>query len=124
MTAFFFFFKWQDNLNSIVKSFFVICTRNSSFKLTLSKCLINRNHTFSQSYQTLNCDFQNRDSKMLSLKSLFLKILFFKQLSQMGPKKYTKEAWSKPMTLEHRIAPRVTPLFHDMVQKYGKILHY
>jgi hypothetical protein len=38
-------------------------------------------------------------------------------------KKYTKEGWSKPMNLEHWIAPRVTPLFHEMVQKYGKILH-
>ena len=75
-----FFFKWQDNLNNIVKSFLVICTRNNSFKLTLSKRLINRNRTFLQFYQTLNCDFQNRDSKTLSLKSLFLKTLFFKQL--------------------------------------------
>ena len=63
----------------------VICTKNSSFKITLSKHLINRNRTFSQFYQTLNCDFQNRDSKTLSLKSLFLKTLFFKQLSQTDP---------------------------------------
>ena len=77
---FFFFFKWQDNLNSIVKSFLIICTRTSSFKLTLSKRLINRNCIFSQFYQTLNCDFKNRDSETLSLKSLFLKMFFFKQL--------------------------------------------
>ncbi|CAK9167363.1 unnamed protein product [Ilex paraguariensis] len=32
-----------------------------------------------------------------------------------------KEAWSKPMSLNHQIAPRVNPFFHQMVQKYGKI---
>ncbi|PSS19329.1 Cytochrome P450 CYP72A219 like [Actinidia chinensis var. chinensis] len=32
-----------------------------------------------------------------------------------------KEAWSKPMALNHRIAPRVTPFFHHMVQTYGNV---
>ncbi|KAF8401075.1 hypothetical protein HHK36_014378 [Tetracentron sinense] len=32
-----------------------------------------------------------------------------------------KEAWSKPMNLNHHIAPRILPFFHDRVQKYGKI---
>lgn len=34
-------------------------------------------------------------------------------------KKSTIQALSKPMTLNHRIAPRVLPFFHEMVQKYG-----
>jgi hypothetical protein len=33
----------------------------------------------------LKCDFQNRDFKMLILKSLFLKTLVFKQLPQTDP---------------------------------------
>ena len=49
--------KWQDNFNCIDKSFLVICIRNSSFKLKLFKCSIDRNHTFSQFYQMLKCDF-------------------------------------------------------------------
>ncbi|GLT53466.1 hypothetical protein SLA2020_267340 [Shorea laevis] len=37
-------------------------------------------------------------------------------------KKTTIEALSKPMTvLNHQIAPRVLPFFHEMVQKYGKV---
>ncbi|XP_059454567.1 cytochrome P450 CYP72A616-like [Corylus avellana] len=36
-------------------------------------------------------------------------------------KKSTIQALSKPMTLNHRIAPRVLPFFHEMVQKYGKV---
>lgn len=32
----------------------------------------------------------------------------------------TMEAWSKPMALNHLIAPRVTPFFYAMMQKYGK----
>nr|UNP59808.1 schizocycline synthase [Camptotheca acuminata] len=36
-------------------------------------------------------------------------------------KRFTKEAWSKPMSLNHRIVPRVFPFFHEMVQKYGNI---
>jgi hypothetical protein len=35
-------------------------------------------------------------------------------------KKSTMDAWSKPMSLKHQIAPRVSPFFHQMVQKYGK----
>lgn len=35
-------------------------------------------------------------------------------------KKSTIEALSKPMTLNHKIAPRVLPFFHEMFQKYGK----
>jgi hypothetical protein len=35
-------------------------------------------------------------------------------------KKSTIEALSKPMTtLNHKIAPRVLPFFHEMFQKYG-----
>lgn len=30
------------------------------------------------------------------------------------------EAWSKPMNLSHRIAPRVNPFYYQTVQKYGK----
>ncbi|PON41243.1 Cytochrome P450, E-class, group I [Trema orientale] len=33
----------------------------------------------------------------------------------------TMEAWSKPMSLNHHIVPRVLPFFYDMVQKYGKV---
>ncbi|KAL7187003.1 hypothetical protein ACSBR1_037135 [Camellia fascicularis] len=36
-------------------------------------------------------------------------------------KRLTQEAWSKPMPLNHQIAPRVFPFFYHMVQKYGKI---
>ncbi|XP_075522407.1 cytochrome P450 CYP72A616-like [Primulina tabacum] len=36
-------------------------------------------------------------------------------------KKLTAEAWSKPMPLNHSIAPRVNPFWYQMVQKYGKI---
>ncbi|KAA8518951.1 hypothetical protein F0562_016275 [Nyssa sinensis] len=36
-------------------------------------------------------------------------------------KRSMKEAWSKPMSLNHLIVPRVFPFFHEMVQKYGKI---
>lgn len=32
----------------------------------------------------------------------------------------TREAWSKPMSLKHQIAPRVTPFFYQMVKNYGK----
>ncbi|XP_061995821.1 cytochrome P450 CYP72A616-like [Rosa rugosa] len=32
-----------------------------------------------------------------------------------------KEAWSKPMSLNHQIVPRVDPFTLDTVQKYGKI---
>lgn len=35
-------------------------------------------------------------------------------------KRSSTEAWSKPMTLNHRIAPRVIPFFYYMVQTYGK----
>ncbi|KAK4853486.1 hypothetical protein QYF36_009913 [Acer negundo] len=35
--------------------------------------------------------------------------------------KVSKETWSKPMTLNHHIAPYVLPSFHQMVQKYGKV---
>ncbi|KAL8498866.1 hypothetical protein ACS0TY_021995 [Phlomoides rotata] len=31
------------------------------------------------------------------------------------------QAWSKPMCLNHSIVPRVNPMWHQMVQKYGKI---
>ncbi|PON41241.1 Cytochrome P450, E-class, group I [Trema orientale] len=31
------------------------------------------------------------------------------------------EARSKPMSLNHHIAPRVFPFFHDMMQKYGRV---
>ncbi|XP_027069200.2 cytochrome P450 72A397-like [Coffea arabica] len=31
------------------------------------------------------------------------------------------EAWSKPMSLSHQIAPRVDPFTHNTLQKYGKI---
>ncbi|XP_062022534.1 cytochrome P450 CYP72A616-like [Rosa rugosa] len=31
------------------------------------------------------------------------------------------EAWSKPMSLNHQIAPRVFPFFYQMVQNYGKV---
>ncbi|KAK4854265.1 hypothetical protein QYF36_021272 [Acer negundo] len=34
--------------------------------------------------------------------------------------KVYKETWSKPMPLNHHIAPYVLPYFHQMVQKYGK----
>lgn len=35
---------------------------------------------------------------------------------------YNREAWSKPMTtLDHQISPRVSPFFHQLVQKYGNI---
>lgn len=30
------------------------------------------------------------------------------------------QAWSKPMPLNHVIVPRVNPMWHRMVQKYGK----
>ncbi|KAK4600445.1 hypothetical protein RGQ29_010192 [Quercus rubra] len=33
----------------------------------------------------------------------------------------TKEAWSKPMSLNHQIAPRVSPFFYQMVKNYGKV---
>lgn len=33
-----------------------------------------------------------------------------------------KEALSKPLSLNHHIAPRVFPFFFDMVQNYGKLL--
>ena len=36
--------------------------------------------------------------------------------------KVSKETWSKPMTLNHHIAPYVLPSSHQMVQKYGKQL--
>ncbi|GLT63474.1 hypothetical protein SLA2020_360370 [Shorea laevis] len=36
-------------------------------------------------------------------------------------KKYTREALSKPMTLDHQISPRASPFFHQMVHKYGKV---
>ena len=36
--------------------------------------------------------------------------------------KVSKETWSKPMSLNHHIAPYVLPSFHQMVQKYGKQL--
>ncbi|XP_038710572.1 cytochrome P450 CYP72A219-like [Tripterygium wilfordii] len=35
--------------------------------------------------------------------------------------KSCKEAWSKPMSLNHQIAPRVSPFYHQMVQTYGKV---
>jgi hypothetical protein len=35
-------------------------------------------------------------------------------------KKCSREACSKPMTLDHQISPRVSPFFHELVQKYGK----
>ncbi|KAI9184889.1 hypothetical protein LWI28_002192 [Acer negundo] len=35
--------------------------------------------------------------------------------------KVSKETWSKPMSLNHHIAPYVLPSFHQMVQKYGKV---
>ncbi|KAH0990232.1 hypothetical protein GBA52_001715 [Prunus armeniaca] len=31
-----------------------------------------------------------------------------------------EEAWSKPMSLKHQIATRVSPLFYLMVQNYGR----
>ncbi|GFQ03931.1 cytochrome p450 cyp72a219 [Phtheirospermum japonicum] len=36
-------------------------------------------------------------------------------------KKLMAQAWSKPMPLNHSIVPRVNPIWHLMVQKYGKI---
>ncbi|KAJ0089886.1 hypothetical protein Patl1_13776 [Pistacia atlantica] len=33
----------------------------------------------------------------------------------------SKEAWSKPMPLNHHISPYVLPFFHQMMQKYGKV---
>ncbi|KAL0016658.1 hypothetical protein SO802_003727 [Lithocarpus litseifolius] len=33
----------------------------------------------------------------------------------------TKEAWSKTMSLNNQIAPRVSPFFYQMVKKYGKV---
>ncbi|ONI33087.1 hypothetical protein PRUPE_1G404900 [Prunus persica] len=33
----------------------------------------------------------------------------------------SEEAWSKPMSLKHQIAPRVFPFFDQMVQNYGKV---
>ncbi|KAL3535543.1 hypothetical protein ACH5RR_004004 [Cinchona calisaya] len=35
--------------------------------------------------------------------------------------KQVTEAWSKPMSLSHQIAPRVDPFTHTTVEKYGKI---
>ncbi|KAL3500851.1 hypothetical protein ACH5RR_039944 [Cinchona calisaya] len=32
-----------------------------------------------------------------------------------------KEAWSKPMSLNHSIVPRVNPFYNQLVQKYGKV---
>ena len=31
----------------------------------------------------------------------------------------TVEALSQPMSLNHRVVPRVAPFYYDMVQKYG-----
>lgn len=36
-------------------------------------------------------------------------------------KKLTAEAWSKPMSLNHSIAPRVNPFWYQMAHKYGKL---
>ncbi len=47
--------------------------------------------------------------------------LFYGDLKEI--KKSTMEAWSKPMSLKHNIAPRVSPFFHQIVQKYGKQLY-
>ncbi|XP_009362696.2 cytochrome P450 72A397 [Pyrus x bretschneideri] len=33
----------------------------------------------------------------------------------------SKEACAKPMSLNHQIAPRIFPFFHQMVQNYGKV---
>ncbi|XP_038710573.1 cytochrome P450 CYP72A219-like [Tripterygium wilfordii] len=35
--------------------------------------------------------------------------------------KSCKEAWSKPMSLNHQIAPYVSPFYHQMIQNYGKV---
>lgn len=35
--------------------------------------------------------------------------------------KQITEAWSKPMSLSHRIAPRVDPFTHNTIQKHGKL---
>ena len=32
-----------------------------------------------------------------------------------------REAWSKPVELTHRMAPRVIPYHHHMVKRYGKL---
>ncbi|KAE8100167.1 hypothetical protein FH972_018092 [Carpinus fangiana] len=36
-------------------------------------------------------------------------------------KECSREACYKPMTLDHQISPRVSPFFHELVQKYGKL---
>jgi len=36
----------------------------------------------------------------------------------------TKEALSKPVTLKHQIAPRVSPFFYQMVKNYGKQVYF
>ncbi|CAN6539599.1 unnamed protein product [Malus baccata var. baccata] len=45
--------------------------------------------------------------------------LFHDDMKEMSTS--SREAWSKPMSLNHQIAPRVLPYFHQMVQKYGKV---
>ncbi|KAF7130568.1 hypothetical protein RHSIM_Rhsim10G0139000 [Rhododendron simsii] len=56
--------------------------------------------------------------KQQGIKGNSYKLLYgdFKEIVRV-----TKEAWSKPMALNHRIVPRVKPFIQAMVQKYGKI---
>lgn len=35
-------------------------------------------------------------------------------------KRYTMDALSKPISLNHHIVPRVMPFFNEMVEKHGK----
>ncbi|XP_058187067.1 cytochrome P450 CYP72A616-like isoform X1 [Rhododendron vialii] len=56
--------------------------------------------------------------KQQGIKGNSYKLLYgdFKEIVRI-----TKEEWSKPMALNHRIVPRVKPFIQAMVQKYGKI---
>ncbi|KAM0968064.1 hypothetical protein ACFX13_016794 [Malus domestica] len=45
--------------------------------------------------------------------------LFHDDMKEMSTS--SREAWSKPMSLNHQIAPRVLPYFHQMIQKHGKV---
>ncbi|KAI9191584.1 hypothetical protein LWI28_010431 [Acer negundo] len=62
-----------------------------------------------------------RQLRQQGIKGTSFNLLQFRGGDMKKMAKVYKETWSKPMSLNHHIAPYVLPSFHQMVQKYGKV---